>query len=114
MKKDLTFAPILAVIGLWIGMLDVTGLTVHILLSVLGLGCLIAYTVLAKKEWKSPALEILMRVCYGIALITGILVMNIAGVAAIALIHKISALGFVVLLLVLFVAKLIAHKKAKN
>ena len=50
-----------------------------------------------KKEWKKPALEILQRVCYGIALITGVVLMNVHGIAAISIIHKISAVLFAVL-----------------
>ena len=69
-----------------------------------------AYTIATKKEWKIPGLEILMRACYGIALITGIVIMNVHGVAALAIVHKASAALFVVLLAVLFVLKLRASK----
>ena len=62
---------------------------------------LIVYAVLTKENWKIPALEIIMRVFYGIALITGAVIMNIHGIAALAIIHKISAALFVILLLVL-------------
>ena len=67
---------------------------------------------LTVKEWKIPALEILMRACYGIALISGIVIMNVRGIAALAIVHKASAAVFVVLLVVLFAHKLIAAKKA--
>ena len=60
----------------------------------MGVIALIAYTVLTKKEWKLPILEIAMRAFYGVALITGIVIMNVAGVAALALIHKICAVIF--------------------
>ena len=43
-------------------------------------------------------LEILQRVCYGIALITGVVLMNVDGIAVLAIIHKISAVLFIILL----------------
>ena len=112
MKKDLIFAPISLAIGILLFLLRATGLTAHIVISVIGLFVLVAYTVLTKKEWKIPALEIAMRVLYGIALITGIVIMNVAGLTALAVIHKICAALFVVMLVALFVHKLIVNKKA--
>ena len=56
MKKDLIFAPILLVIGILFGLLKVTGMTAHIVISVVGAVALVAYTLLTKKEWKIPAL----------------------------------------------------------
>ena len=106
MKKDFIFAPILLVVGVLLGMLKVTGMPVHIALSVVGVGVLVAYTILTKKEWKIPALEIGVRVAYGVALITGI-VLKIAYVSAIAIAHKIFAILFVVALIVLFVTKVV-------
>ena len=112
MKKDMIFAPILLVIGILLFLLRATGMTAHIAISVIGIVVMIAYTVLTKKDWKIPALEIVMRACYGIALITGIVIMNVRGIAALAIVHKICAALFLVLLVVLFVQKLIAAKKA--
>ena len=110
MKKDFVFAPILLLIGIALFLLKATGLTAHIAVSVVGVLVLIAYTALTVKQWKIPALEILMRACYGIALITGILIMNIHGIAAITIAHKASAALFVILLIVLFVQKLLPKK----
>ena len=112
MKKDLIFTPVMLIIGVLLFLLRATGMTAHIAISVIGVLVLIAYTVLTKKDWKIPALEIIMRAFYGIALITGVVIMNVHGVAALALIHKISAALFVVALVVLFVHKLIKSKKA--
>ena len=112
MKKDLIFSPILLVIGILLFLLRATGMTAHIAVSVIGIVVMIAYTVLTKKDWKIPALEIVMRACYGIALITGIVIMNVHGIAALAIVHKLCAALFLVLLVVLFVHKLIAAKKA--
>ena len=109
MKKDFIFAPILLVIGVLLGLLKVTGMPVHIAISVVGVIVLVVYTVLTRKDWKIPALEIGMRVSYGIALISGI-VLKIKYIAALGIAHKIFAILFVVALIVLFVHKLIARK----
>jgi hypothetical protein len=92
-------------------LLKLTGMTAHIAISIVGLALLVVYAVLTKKEWKIPALEIVMRVFYGIALISGIVIMNIHGIAAIAVVHKISAILFAIAFVVLFVNKLITNKK---
>ena len=113
MKKDLIFTPVLLVVGIMLFLLRATGIATHIAISVVGVAVLIAYSVLTKKEWKIPALEIIMRLCYGIALISGIVLMNVAGVAALAVAHKVAAALFVILLVVLFIIKATA-KKAKN
>ena len=80
MKKDFIFAPILLAVGILLFLLRVTGMTAHIAVSVIGIVVLAAYTVTTKKTWKIPALEILMRAFYGIALITGIVIMNVHGI----------------------------------
>lgn len=112
MKKDLLFAPLMLLIGIALFMLRVTGMPVHIAVSAVGVLVLIVYAVLTKKEWKIPALEIIMRAFYGIALISGVVIMNVHGIAALSILHKASAALFVVLLVVLFVHKLIKSKKA--
>ena len=112
MKKDFIFAPVMLVIGILLFLLRATGMTAHIAISVIGILVLIAYAVLTKKDWKIPVLEILMRAFYGIALITGIIIINVHGVAALALIHKVGAILFAASLVVLFVHKLIKSKKA--
>ena len=112
MKKDLIFAPALFVIGMLLFLLRATGMTAHIVVSVIGVLLLIAYTVLTKKEWKIPALEIIMRAFYGIALISGIVILNVHGIVALAVIHKASAVLFLALLVVLLVSKAVSNKKA--
>ena len=112
MKKDLIFTPALLVIGFLLCLLRATGMTAHIVISVIGVLLLIAYTVFTKKEWKIPVLEIIMRAFYGIALISGIVVLNIHGVVALAVIHKVSAVLFLALLVVLLVSKAVSNKKA--
>ena len=109
MKKDLIFAPILLAIGVLLGLLNVTGMKVHIIISVVGVLVLVAYTVLTKKNWKIPALEIGMRASYGIALITGI-VLKIKYIALLGTVHKIFAILFAIILIISFVQKLISKK----
>ena len=112
MKKDLIFAPIMLLIGVLLFLLRATGMTAHIVISVIGVLALIAYTILTKKEWKIPALEILMRAFYGIALITGIVIMNVHGIVALGVIHKVSAALFMALIIILLVTKAALRKKA--
>ena len=113
MKKDFVFAPIMLVVGILLFLLKATGLTAHIVISVLGIAALVAYTVLTKKEWKIPALEIAMRVMYGAALISGIII-KISYTVALAVLHKIFAVVFVLALVFLFVHKLVASKKLEK
>ena len=112
MKKDLIFAPIMLVIGVLLFLLRATGITAHIILSILGVVTLVVYAIVTKKELKLPGLEVLMRVAYGIALITGIVMMKVHGIAALGIVHKAGAALFALLLVVLFVHKLTV-KKAK-
>ena len=111
MKKDMIFNPILILVAIGLALLKVTGIGAHIGISVVGIVVLAAYTAATKKEWKVPALEILMRASYGIALVTGIVVMNVSGIAALAIAHKAFAGLYMILLVVLFARKLAANKK---
>ena len=107
MKKNLLFTALLLIVAVLLFMLRATGMKVHIAVSAIGLVLLIAYTIVTKKEWKCPALEILQRVCYGIALITGVVLMNVHGIVAFSVIHKISAVLFVILLVITEIHKAI-------
>ena len=98
------------IFGFLLFLLRFTGLPVHIALSVVGVAVLVVYAVLTKKEWKIPALEIVMRAAYGLALISGI-VIQINYVSAIALLHKIFAVLFVALLVVTVASKYIPKNK---
>ena len=111
MKKDLIFTPAMLIIGALLFLLKATGMTAHIAISVVGILVLIVYAVLTKKEWKIPALEVIMRVFYGIALITGIVMMNVHGIVAVPIIHKVSAVLFMALIIVLFTHKAVTNKK---
>ena len=110
MKKDMIFAPIMLVIGILLFLFRVTGMTAHIAISVVGILVLAVYTAATKKEWKTPAREIAMRAFYGIALITGAIALA-TDIAAVAVVHKVCAALFVVLLVVLFAKKLASGKK---
>ena len=112
MKKDLIFAPVLLLVGVALFLLRYTGMYTHIAISVVGALVLVAYTVLTKKKWKLPTLEIIMRAFYGIALISGVVMMNVHGIAAIAIIHKVSAVLFMAMIIVLLSYKLATKKKA--
>ncbi len=112
MKKDLIFTPVMLVIGALLFLLRTTGMTAHIAISAVGVLVLVVYAVLTKKEWKIPALEVIMRAFYGIALITGIVIMNVHGIVALAIIHKVSAVLFMVLIIVLLTHKLATNKKS--
>ena len=107
MKKNLLFIIPMIFVAVLLFMLRATGMKVHIAVSAIGLVLLIAYTLATKKEWKCPALEILQRVCYGIALITGVVVMNVHGIAAISIVHKISAVLFAIFLIVCEIQKVV-------
>ena len=110
MKKDFIFAPIMLVVGILLFMLRTTGMTAHIIISVLGIVVLAAYTAKTKKEWKIPALEIIMRAFYGIALISGGVILKLSYIPVVAIAHKVSAALFVLLLVVLFVHKTFVKK----
>ena len=106
-KKDLMFAIPMLLVVIALFMLRLTRMPVHIILSIVGAAILAAYTVIMKKEWKLPPVEILMRAMYGIALITGVIVMNVHGILALSIIHKASATLFGVSLIALLVHKII-------
>ena len=97
MKKNLLFVIPLIVVAVLLFMLRATGMKVHIAVSFVGLVLLVVYTIVTKKQWKSPVLEIIQRVCYAVALITGVILMNVHGVAVLSIVHKISAALFVIL-----------------
>ena len=110
MKKDLFFSLPLILIAVLLFLLRMTGMTAHIIVSVIGLALLIVYAIVTKKAWKLPAFEIVMRVFYGIALVSGIILMNVHGIVALSIVHKVCAALFVVLLVVLLIHKAKSRK----
>ena len=109
MKKNVLFLIPMVIVAVLLFMLRATGMKVHIAVSVVGLALLVAYTLATKKEWKNKKLEILQRVCYGVALITGVVLMNVHGVVAVSIVHKVSAALFAVLLVITEI-----HKSVKK
>ena len=110
MKKDMIFVPTMLLVAIALFLYGATGLGAHIAIAVVGVLVLAAYTSATRKEWKMPALEIAMRVFYGIALITGVIA-NATAIPALDIVHKASAVLFVIALVVLFMVKLVANKK---
>lgn len=110
MKKNLLFFIPSAVICAVLFMLPVTGMPAHIAVSLIGLALMVVLTVLTKNTWKIPALEVIMRAMYLIALVSGIALMKVSGIAALPVVHKISAALFAVLLVVVFVQKAVCKK----
>lgn len=105
MKRNVLFPALILLAGVLFFFLRATGMTAHIILSVVGLALLVAYTVLTKKAWHVPALEILMRVFYAIALISGAAMMRVHGVLLISVVHKLGAILFILTFLLVEVPK---------
>ena len=105
MKKNVLFLIPMIAVAVLLFMLRATGMTAHIAVSVAGLAILVAYALTTKKSWKCVALEVIYRVFYAVALITGVVILNVHGIAAISVAHKISAVLFVVMLIVTEVHK---------
>ena len=109
MKKNLMFVIPMVIVAVLLFMLRATGMTAHIALSVIGLVVLVSYALTTKKTWKCPALEILHRVCYAIALISGIALKGGCTFVAMTIAHKAGAVLFAVLLIATEI-----HKSIKN
>ena len=100
MKKKVLFLVPMVIVAALLFMLRATGMTAHIALSVIGLVILVAYALTTKKTWRCPALETLHRVCYAIALISGIALKGGCTFVAMPIAHKVGAGLFVVFLIV--------------
>ena len=107
MKKNLIFLISMVIVSVLLFLLRYTGLVPHIIVSVIGLILMISLTVKNTKSWKIPALEVIMRFAYLIAIVTGGLIMKIHNVPMLSIAHRISAVIFVLLLLVLYIPKVI-------
>lgn len=110
MKKNAIFFALMLIVSAVLFMWKTVGTPVHIAAAVAGIAILVVSAVMTKKQWKHPVGEILMRVLFAVAVVTGILVLRIAGVPAIAIVHKISAAAFVLTFMVTYVLKFV--KKA--
>ena len=105
MNKNCLFMISMIAVSALLFLLRVTGLAAHIVVSVLGLVIMIPSTLKTKKEWTKAPLEILMRLMYLVAIVTGGMLMKVHGIAALGMVHKIGAALFLVLLLVLYIPK---------
>ena len=105
MNKNVSFLIAMTVVTGMLFKLDTTGMMGHISTTVMGLVIMIPFTLATRKEWKIPAPEVLMRVMYFVAIITGGVMMKIQDVAALNVAHKIAAALFAVLLWVLYIPK---------
>lgn len=100
-------------------LLKFTGMNIHIFLGIAGLILTIVYTLMIKKDFKeytktSVVIEVLMRVFYAIALISGFLLKIIEVKLIVAKVHKIAAVIFSILLLITSIKKLMAKKQKEN
>ena len=105
MNKNRFFLISMIAVSVLLWLLRMTGLTAHIAVSVVGLAIMIPITIATRKEWKIPALEVIMRVMYLIAVVTGGALMKVLDVPVLGIVHKISATVFMILLLVLYLPK---------
>ena len=111
MKKNIIFSSLIILATAALFMLKITKMPAHIAISLIGLALLISFSVLTRKGWKLPAFEIICRIFYFVALVTGFVLINVNSIAALSLVHKLSAELFAVSFVVLFVHKLIAKKQ---
>ena len=105
MNKNRFFLISMICVSALLFLLRMTGLTAHIIVSVVGLAIMIPITLKTRNEWKKTPLEIMMRAMYLIAIVTGGVLMKVHGVAALGIVHKVCAALFVLLLLVLYIPK---------
>ena len=111
MKKNVLFSALIIIATAALFMLKITKMPVHIAVSFVGLALLVVFTLLTRKSWQLPAVEVISRIFYLVALVTGIVLMKVHGIAALSIAHKAGAVLFAVSFVFLAVHKLIAKKK---
>ena len=104
--KNKVFFFLMLPVSILLFLLRMTGMTAHIALSVVGIVALVAFAILNKKEWNKPVFEILLRVLFAVAVITGIVILKMAAAPVVAIVHKAAAAAFVAMLLILYLPKL--------
>ena len=115
MLKTILYTISMIIISVLLFSLKITGMKMHIVLGLLALIITIVYTLLIRKSLKefskkSIVKEILMRVCLAIALISGFLLKPFGTVLVISIVHKIAAIVFTMLLLVININKIFIKK----
>ena len=118
MIKTILYTIFMIIILILLFLLKVTGMKLHIVFGILALIITITYTLLIRKNLKeyskkSIIMEILMRICLAIALITGFLFKPFGTVFVISIIHKIAAIVFTILLLAININKIFIKKKGE-
>ena len=116
MLKTILYTISMIIISVLLFLLKITGMKMHIVLGILALVITIAYTLSIKKEFKefskkNIVMEILMRICLAIALITGFLLKPFGTFLIVSIIHKLAAIIFTVILLVINIKKIFVDKK---
>ena len=115
MIKTILYAIFMTIISILLFLLKVTGMKLHIALGILAVIITIVYTLLIRKNLKeyskkSLVMEILMRICLAVALISGFLLKPFKAVFVISIIHKMAAIFFVILLFVININKIFIKK----
>lgn len=105
MNRNCIFLVSMICVSTLLVLLRLTGMTAHIIVSVVGLAIMIPMTVLTRREWKMPALEIIMRALYLAAIVTGGVIMSVGGPAALGTVHVVCAVLFIALLFALYIPK---------
>ena len=105
MNKNRIFLLSMVLVSILLFLLSFTGLVAHIIISVVGLAVMIPLTIKTVKDWKIPALEIIMRAMYFVTIVTGGIMMKVHGIMALNIGHKVGAALFLVLLLALYIPK---------
>ena len=113
MNKHLVFTLSMLVGSILLFLLRLTKMPIHIAVSVLMLAGIILFTVKTAKKWgkKEKIAQIAMRLCFGLALLSGILLMTPIAFAALGIIHKLCAVLFVILLIAANVKKAFVKEK---
>lgn len=116
MIKTILYTIFMIIISALLFLLKITGMKLHIALGILALIITIIYTLLIRKNLKeyskkSLVMEIVTRICLAMALISGFLVQPFRTILAISIIHKIAAIVFTMLLLVININKIFIKKK---
>ena len=107
------YAIFMIAISILLFALKLTGMKIHIALGVAACIITIVYTILTRKKVKENfniVLEIAMRVFLAIALVSGFLLKPFRTIFVISIIHKLSAIVFVIVLLIINVKKCKKYK----
>lgn len=105
--KNKLFLPLMLLVSIALFLFRLTGLPAHVAVSVIGAVIMIAFAVMMRGESKKPVLDIIVRVLFALAFVSGVLVMRIHGVLALAIAHKVFAALFVVMLLVVYIPRML-------